>query len=415
VLFRSKEEIKKADPAQDFFINAEGYAAGAKASYEESTAYFNEMFDNGALLVSVFGYTDPEDSVFGVPKGSDDPFNLAVLDYTQSTPPEGGSEEANTDGYWIPGAGVELTYLENGAARVYTESAGYAFESYVISKETMDPTNLNLDIFLEDIGNMIDQDAWIVIQLSQEQTKFALDSGSKTNTGYGLMIGPGAEKHSVELLGFNANGALDTYGKSEIPISEDGIYKIAVATDDTSSEVSINGEKLAFSGDVQLSNIIELAGSQSYMAVLMHIGTGGKATIQLGTELADVETGSIELVTAREDISITEDTVTFERAFSVEDVKRLLTPNVSTATISILNAEGAVADDADTIKSEWKIEVANDAGETVRTYGIVVLTDGAETSGAGVPWLWIAVAGVVIIGGIAALVIIKRKKSENKS
>jgi hypothetical protein len=414
-----KEDIQKVDPAQDYFINAEGYAAGVKASYEESKAYFDDLFGNGALLVSVFGYTDSEDSVFGLPKNSDDPFNLAVLDYTQSTPPADDNEPVNTDGYWIPGAGVEVTYLENGAARVYTESAGYAFESYVISKEAMDPTNLKLDIFFEDIGNMIDQDAWIVIQLSQEQTKFALDSGSKTNTGYGLMIRPGSETHSVELLGFNENGALDTYGKAEIPASEDGIYKIAVTTDDTSSEVSINGETLNFSGEVQLSNIIELAGSESYMAVLMHIGTGGKATIQLGAELADVETGPIELVTAREDISISEDTVTFERAFSVADVKRILTPNVSTATIRILNAEGSVAEDTEMIQNAWKIEIPNDAGETLKTYNTVVLTDSANNAdnatNIGSPWLWICIIGVVIIAGIVILVIIKRKKSADKN
>ena len=58
-----KEEIQKADPDMEYWGNVEGYAAGVN---EEADAweYFQEMFGQGALVVSAFGYGDPPTQYF---------------------------------------------------------------------------------------------------------------------------------------------------------------------------------------------------------------------------------------------------------------------------------------------------------------------------------------------------------------
>lgn len=78
---RLLRKIQQVDPAQRHFANAEGYAAGLKTSVEDTLRYFDDLFGNGCLQVTVFGYGDPSDGFFAVPRDVNDPFNQAVLQY----------------------------------------------------------------------------------------------------------------------------------------------------------------------------------------------------------------------------------------------------------------------------------------------------------------------------------------------
>lgn len=72
-------EIKKADPAQKNFVLAEGYSIGVDQSFKQADDYFASMFNNGALLVSVFGWgREPPGSAFVVSHSESNPFVLAA-------------------------------------------------------------------------------------------------------------------------------------------------------------------------------------------------------------------------------------------------------------------------------------------------------------------------------------------------
>jgi hypothetical protein len=73
--------IYENDGSQDFFGNVEGYCAGVKDSTEDAAAYFQNMWDGGAIVVTVFGYTDSNAGLFYVPKEADNPFNQIVYQY----------------------------------------------------------------------------------------------------------------------------------------------------------------------------------------------------------------------------------------------------------------------------------------------------------------------------------------------
>ncbi|MEO5648991.1 MAG: hypothetical protein ABIR03_03590 [Ginsengibacter sp.] len=72
-------EIKKADPAQKNFVLAEGYSLGADQNFKQADEYFSSMFDNGALLVAVFGWgREPPTSAFVVSHSKSNPFVMAA-------------------------------------------------------------------------------------------------------------------------------------------------------------------------------------------------------------------------------------------------------------------------------------------------------------------------------------------------
>ncbi len=72
-----KEKIIGADPDQQYFAVAEGYAAGLNEE-AEAAAYFEEMFGNGALVVTAFGYGDPPTQYFTFKRTKEFGYNIAV-------------------------------------------------------------------------------------------------------------------------------------------------------------------------------------------------------------------------------------------------------------------------------------------------------------------------------------------------
>ncbi len=71
------EKIREADPGQPYFAVAEGYAAGLHGE-AEADAYFKEMFGNGALVVTAFGYGDPPTQYFTFERTKEFGYNIAV-------------------------------------------------------------------------------------------------------------------------------------------------------------------------------------------------------------------------------------------------------------------------------------------------------------------------------------------------
>jgi hypothetical protein len=72
-----KEKILESDSDMPYFANAEGYAAGVNEE-EEATKYFDELFDNGALVVTAFGYADPPTQYFTFKRDRDFGYNIAL-------------------------------------------------------------------------------------------------------------------------------------------------------------------------------------------------------------------------------------------------------------------------------------------------------------------------------------------------
>lgn len=75
-----QQEIQKADPEMKSFACTEGYASGLEDE-EKATAYFNEMFSNGAVLVAAFGYTDMGSRLFEFKRTPDFGYNKAVIQW----------------------------------------------------------------------------------------------------------------------------------------------------------------------------------------------------------------------------------------------------------------------------------------------------------------------------------------------
>lgn len=74
-----KSEIQKADPKQENFVNAEGYSIGVDNNFEQADEYFNSMFGNGALMVTVYGWgREPATSAFAVSHSENSPFVRAA-------------------------------------------------------------------------------------------------------------------------------------------------------------------------------------------------------------------------------------------------------------------------------------------------------------------------------------------------
>jgi hypothetical protein len=77
-----QNEIKKADPSQIHFANAEGYARGVNGNYSESKTYLSSMFSRKAYMVSVFGWgREAADSAFAVSHSKTSPFVQAASDW----------------------------------------------------------------------------------------------------------------------------------------------------------------------------------------------------------------------------------------------------------------------------------------------------------------------------------------------
>ena len=72
-----KEQIAAADPDMQWFANAEGYAAGVNEE-ADADAYFQELFDNGAIVVTAFGYADPPTRYFTFKRTPEFGYNIAV-------------------------------------------------------------------------------------------------------------------------------------------------------------------------------------------------------------------------------------------------------------------------------------------------------------------------------------------------
>lgn len=79
------EKIRKEDPEQIYFVNAEGYATGLTDDPDVPYIYFDEMFSNGCTNVTIFGYNyDDPDGVGGgyyCPRDPAHPFNQAIMEY----------------------------------------------------------------------------------------------------------------------------------------------------------------------------------------------------------------------------------------------------------------------------------------------------------------------------------------------
>lgn len=60
-----------------YFANAEGYAAGVNEE-EDAWTYFNELFGQGALVVTAFGYGDPPTQYFTFYRTKEFGYNKAV-------------------------------------------------------------------------------------------------------------------------------------------------------------------------------------------------------------------------------------------------------------------------------------------------------------------------------------------------
>jgi hypothetical protein len=72
-------EIKKADPLQNNFANAEGYSRGIDDTYDNAREYFRSLYENGASLVTVFGWgRESTESAFAVSHDPTSPFVLAA-------------------------------------------------------------------------------------------------------------------------------------------------------------------------------------------------------------------------------------------------------------------------------------------------------------------------------------------------
>jgi len=72
-------EIRKADPAQANFANAEGYSRGVDDTYDQAKNYFKSLYGNGASLVTVFGWgRESASSAFAVSHDPQSPFVLAA-------------------------------------------------------------------------------------------------------------------------------------------------------------------------------------------------------------------------------------------------------------------------------------------------------------------------------------------------
>lgn len=77
-----KAEIKKKDPVQQHFGNVEGYSRGVDGNYTDASNYLSSMFNNGALLVSVFGWgREPATSEFAVSHSKTSPFVQAAQNW----------------------------------------------------------------------------------------------------------------------------------------------------------------------------------------------------------------------------------------------------------------------------------------------------------------------------------------------
>jgi len=78
-------EINKADSDQQNFVCAEGYARGLSESFSKADQYFSSMFDNGAALVTVFGWgIESESSMFAVSHSPANPFVMAAKKWLNS-------------------------------------------------------------------------------------------------------------------------------------------------------------------------------------------------------------------------------------------------------------------------------------------------------------------------------------------
>ncbi len=72
-----KKELYEADPNFNEFACAEGYAAGLD-TVEKCDAYFQEMFSNGARIVTAFGYPDVGVPVFEFRRDPDFPYIIST-------------------------------------------------------------------------------------------------------------------------------------------------------------------------------------------------------------------------------------------------------------------------------------------------------------------------------------------------
>ena len=74
-----KSEISRADSTQKHFANAEGYARGLNKDVETASAYLNSMFNQGALITTVFGWgRESATSAFAVSHSPYSPFVIAA-------------------------------------------------------------------------------------------------------------------------------------------------------------------------------------------------------------------------------------------------------------------------------------------------------------------------------------------------
>jgi hypothetical protein len=81
-----KAEIKGADASQKYFACAEGYSRGVDGSFYEADEYFKSMFNNGAVLVSVFGWgREPLTSKYAVSHSKNNPFVKAAKKWLDMT------------------------------------------------------------------------------------------------------------------------------------------------------------------------------------------------------------------------------------------------------------------------------------------------------------------------------------------
>ncbi len=72
-----KDKILAVDPKMPYFANVEGYAAGVNEE-EEASAYFEELFGKGALVVTAFGYADPPTKYFTFKRNREFGYNVAL-------------------------------------------------------------------------------------------------------------------------------------------------------------------------------------------------------------------------------------------------------------------------------------------------------------------------------------------------
>ncbi len=77
---RLKAKIALAEPECKYFGAVESYATDLNESEKVAQNYFKRLFNSGAIVVALYGYDDPDTSIFYFSKDKNSPLNTTIKD-----------------------------------------------------------------------------------------------------------------------------------------------------------------------------------------------------------------------------------------------------------------------------------------------------------------------------------------------